>query len=222
LDKPLTKKIVATAGVRTPDYLVFSTAEQACALAPVPVRGPVFLKPAWEGSSKGIRMSSRVQDPATMSEPVLALLKSYRQPVMAEEFIPGEEITVGMVGNPPEIVGIMRVVPRKPDPYFVYSLEVKRDWERLVEYECPAQLPPKVLDAISESSLRAFAVLGCRDLARMDFRVTPEGVPYFLEVNPLPGLSPRSGDLPIMARLMGWSYEGLLNSILRAAQSRYG
>ncbi len=141
---------------------------------------------------------------------------------MVEEFIDGEEVTVGLVGNsPPKVVGIMRVVPLKKTDYFVYSLEVKRDWESLLTYECPAQLGQGVLQDIADSSLRAFEALGCRDFARMDFRISPEGTPYFLEVNPLPGLNPKSGDLPIMAGKMGWTYEALISAVLNAALQRY-
>ena len=108
--------------------------------------------------------------------------------MLVEEFIAGEEVTVGMVGNsPPELVGIMRVVPRKKDADFVYSLEVKRDYEKLVDYECPAKLEKKTLQLIQEYSLKAFEVLECRDFARVDFRISADGTPYFLEINPLAG-----------------------------------
>ena len=105
----------------------------------------------------------------------------------------------------PDLVGIMRVVPRKKDVNFVYSLEVKRDYENLVDYECPAQLEKGFIRKIEEYSLKAFEVLECRDFARVDFRVSPDGTPYFLEINPLAGLNPRSSDLIIMARL-SWHY----------------
>ncbi len=124
--------------------------------------------------------------------------------MLVEEFISGEEVTVGMVGNnPPKVVGIMRVVPRKKDADFVYSLEVKRDYEKLVDYECPAKLDKTILKHIEEYALKAFQVLECRDFARVDFRISPDGTPYFLEINPLAGLNPRSSDLIIMAKLVG-------------------
>ena len=158
-----------------------------------------------------------------MKTAVTALLEQVHQPVLVEEFISGEEVTVGMVGNsPPTIVGIMRVVPRKKDADFVYSLEVKRDYEKLVDYECPAKLENKTLQLIQEYSLKAFEVLECRDFARVDFRVSQDGTPYFLEINPLAGLNPRSSDLIIMAKLMGISYNELIGSILDAALKRYG
>lgn len=223
LEKPLAKRLVSFAGVATPRWQVITDAKQLKEIDSAQLPLPAFVKPAHEGSSKGIRMTSRLERPDQIVSAVSELLEYYRQPVMVEEFIDGEEITVGLVGNsPPRIVGIMRVVPLKKTGYFVYSLEVKRDWESLLTYECPAQLAPRVLQDIADSSLRAFEALGCRDFARMDFRIGPDGTPYFLEVNPLPGLNPKSGDLPIMARKVGWNYEGLISAILGAALQRCG
>jgi D-alanine-D-alanine ligase len=113
----------------------------------------------------------------------------------------------------------MRVLPLKPSAYFVYSLEIKRDWQNRVRYECPAQLPKVVFDAVCRDALAAYSVLGCRDLARIDFRLR-KGQPYFLEANPLPDLNPISGDLIEMAKCGGWSYEQLIGSILHFALDR--
>lgn len=221
LEKPLTKKLVASSGVATPRWQVVDDIRQLKEVEWGQFPLPVFAKPAHEGSSKGIRVTSRLRSTPQIVEAVTGLLEYYKQPVMVEEFIDGDEVTVGLVGNsPPEVLGIMRVVPRKKTDHFVYSLEVKRDWESLLIYECPALLGKSVLQDIADSSLRAFEALGCRDFARMDFRVSPEGTPYFLEVNPLPGLNPKSGDLPIMAGKMGWSYEALISAILNAALQR--
>ena len=147
------------------------------------------------------------------------LLERYRQPVLVEKFIAGDEITVGIVGS--RILGIMRVLPRQRTPNFIYCLEVKRDWERLVDYECPARLEPCVLQKIEDVSLTIFRVLGCRDFSRIDFKISPEGEPHFLEINPLPGLNPRSGDLPIMASKMSCTYQELISLIMNAALERY-
>ncbi len=218
LDKPLTKKLVQLAGVPTPRWqLIESEADLGLEL---PL--PAFVKPAFEGSSKGVLSGSRVQTREQAQEVARRLLRSYRQPVMVEEYVQGDEITVGMLGNrPPRVLGIMRVVPRNNDQHFVYSLEVKRDWENLVDYECPARLPRAVLDEISRLSVIVFHALGCYDFARVDFRVDASGKPYFLEINPLAGLNPRSSDLPIMAGKLGWSYEKLISAIVSAAVERY-
>lgn len=222
LDKPLTKQLVASAGIRTPAWRVISS---LAGLAETQWNGlpfPAIVKPAYEGSSKGVLSSSIVNSAAEAIEFSKSWLERYRQPVMVEEFVGGDELTVGVVGNsPPKVIGIMRILPRKTDAPFIYSLEVKRDWERLVDYECPARLDTKILKAIENSTLKIFEVLGCRDFSRIDFRLDDTGSPCFLEINPLPGLNPRSSDLIIMARKMGWSYEALIGAVLGAAIERY-
>jgi D-alanine-D-alanine ligase len=222
LDKPLTKKILSASGILTPRWQVASRKEQLSEIDWDGFPFPAFVKPAYEGSSKGIGLASRVDTPEQAEELVAALLERYQQPAMVEEFISGDDITVGVVGNSsPEVVGIMRVLPRDKRDCFIYSLEVKRDWERLVDYECPARLEKTTFDKIADASLKVFEVLGCRDFSRVDFKLGSDGVPYFLEINPLPGLNPKSGDLPIMAGRMGWTYRGLISAILNAALERY-
>jgi D-alanine-D-alanine ligase len=219
LDKPLTKKIVSGGGISTPDWRIIIDRKDRISWEGFSF--PAIIKPAHEGSSKGIRIGSLVHSLEEALEIADRVLERYRQPVMVEEYIGGEEVTVGIIGNlPPKVVGIMRVVPRDGDDPFVYSLEVKRDWENLVDYECPAQLEKDILDRLTQSSRRIFQLLGCRDFARLDFRVNPEGTLYFLEINPLPGLGDYS-DLVIMAMKQGWSYEALIGTILGAALERY-
>ncbi len=222
LDKPLSKKLVALAGVCTPRWHVINSEEDLHQIDWDDFPFPAFIKPAHEGSSKGIRLSSRVDNMKKMTEVATVLLERYQQPVMVEEFIAGSEVTVGVVGNhPPKVLGIMRILPKKSGDYFVYSLDVKREWESLVDYECPAQVAGSILRDITDSSLMVFEALGCRDIARIDFRLNSNGKPCFLEINPLPGLNPHSGDLPIMASKMGWTYEALISAILTAALERY-
>ena len=221
LDKPLTKTLVATAGVRTPRWHLVSDYKQLNSLTTdVPL--PAFVKPAFEGSSKGIRLGSRVETAEQASDIAAGLLKKYLQPVMIEEFIAGDEVTVGLLGNyPPAVLGIMRVLPKQNNAHFIYSLEVKREYEQLVDYECPAQLEAGILKEITDFSLAVFKLLGCRDFARLDFKLDPQGVPYFLEINPLAGLNPKSSDLPIMAYKLGWTYQSLITAILNTALQRY-
>jgi len=221
LDKPLTKGIVAGAGVLTPNWRVITDKKGLDEISWDESSFPAIIKPAYEGSSKGIRLGSLVHSRQQMVEVVSGLLERYQQPVMVEEFIAGDEVTVGIIGNlPPKVLGMMRVIPKKKEDYFVYSLEVKREWKTLVDYEYPARLEKNTLGKITQSSLRAFQVLGCRDFARLDFRVNSKGIPYFLEINPLPGLGDYS-DLVIMALKRGWSYEALIGAILNAARERY-
>lgn len=182
---------------------------------------PLIVKPAWEGSSKGIRRNCLVErSPEELQDVIESLWDQYRQPLLVEEYIQGDELTVGVIGNGlPRILGVMRVVPQQPTERFIYSLEVKRDFERQVYYQCPAPLLPGRSERVEKAALTIYRALGCRDVARIDFRLR-EGIPYFLEINPLPGLNPQTSDLVIMARLRGWSYSQLITSILQAAIDR--
>jgi D-alanine-D-alanine ligase len=221
LDKPLSKKLAIAAGVPTPQWCLIDNLEQLSGVSWNGLAFPAIIKPAGEGSSKGIRVSSLVGSPADAAETISHLLKCYQQPMMVEEFIPGDEVTVGVIGNAPStILGMMRILPRNRADYFIYSLEVKRDYLNLVDYECPARLEEEVLARIATASLKTFTALGCRDFARLDFRVSPQGTPYFLEINPLPGLGTHS-DLVIMALKLGWRYEELIDAVLRAAVKRH-
>ena len=228
LDKDVARRLVASAGVKVPrgfevpcDFVLSSPAKRR--------RGPdlmqgAIVKPAWEGSSKGIRGNCIVHSDAELAKVIGRLGKDYRQPLLVEEFIAGHELTVGVLGNnPPKVLGIMRVVPKKPkkpNSQFVYSLEVKRDWENQVRYECPpAGYYEEVLAKIETAALTAYRTLGCRDVARIDFRLR-DGVPYFLEVNPLPGLNPETGDIVLIAKAMGLSHTELIGRILSAAMER--
>jgi len=222
LDKDCARRLVQSAGVPVPAGVQIGPEEDAAAaLALMPDLWPRIVKPAWEGSSKGIRNKCLVHSLAECLEVVAALRRDYRQPLLIEEFIRGDELTVGLVGNPPRLIGVMRVVPTEATANFVYSLEVKRDFRRLVQYECPPPLPTATLHAVEQAALIAHRVLGCRDVARVDFRLRA-GIPYFLEVNPLPGLNPDSSDLVILAGLAGWSYERLIAAVLEAARQRVG
>ena len=224
LDKPLTKKMVAAAGVAVaPDWVV-RTAEELHGLARLPgLPYPLFAKPAFEGSSKGIRATSKIGDGAALRDVVGAMLRNYRQPVLVEGFVAGDEVTVGVLGNgEPKVLGSMRARPKLgPDPGFVYSIEVKRDWENQVAYDVPAPMDEPVRERLHADAVRAFQAIACRDLARVDFRIR-DGVPVFLEINPLPGLSPAYGDLPLLSKGMGISYADLMGKILATAFARCG
>jgi len=109
-----------------------------------------------------------------------------------------------------------------PSGEAIYSLEVKREWEEKVRYHCPPPIDRALLTKIETVALQSYRVLECRDVSRVDLRVGEDGEPYFLEVNPLPGLSPLYGDLPIMAGRMGWSYDQLVRTIFHHALKRCG
>jgi len=220
LDKPCAKQLVRAAGVATPDWLLVDgdVEELRDRLDTLPL--PVIVKPAFEGSSKGIHQSNLVEDGQRLFEAVEQMAAAYRQPILVEEFIDGEELTVGVVGHRPQkVLGIQRVRPTKPiSGPFIYSLDYKRDVES-VQYECPARLSALDTRAVEAAALLVWRTLGCRDLARIDFRLRNH-VPYFLEVNPLPGLNPKTSDLPLMAQALGIKHTELVGRIVAAAQER--
>ena len=221
LDKPLTKRLVASEGVSTPTWRVINDRQELHEIESCRFPFPAIIKPAYEGSSKGIRLTSLVENPRQAIEVMESLFDKYHQPAMIEKVIPGDEVTVGITGNsPPKVLGMMRILPKQRNDYFLYTLEVKRNYLELVDYECPACLDEKVLQRVQASSLKAFQALGCRDSARVDFRISAAGVPYFLEINPLPGLGAHS-DLVIMATKMGWNHRQLISAVLNAALERY-
>jgi D-alanine-D-alanine ligase len=190
------------------------------------VNRPLILKPALEGSSKGIRGRCLAQTEDEAVSAFLELARDYDQPVLIEEFIAGDEVTIGIVGNSwigwgLEFYGVMRIIPKRPSKRFVYSLEVKRDWVNQVDYQSPAQFPDSILSDLCDAARQVMSSLQIRDLARIDFRVR-DGVPYFIEANPLPGLAPGTSDLVILARGYGIEYPDLIRKILHAALTRVG
>jgi D-alanine-D-alanine ligase len=222
LDKDCARRLVQSHGGTVPRGQVFTPDHNLGSLRKLS-RLPytAIVKPAWEGSSKGIRGKCVVDTPEELSR-ALEERRDQQQPLLVEEFIAGEELTVGVVGNdPPRVIGVLRVVPLRREERFVYSLEVKRDYAQRVRYECPPRLPRADLEAVSEAALLAYRALGCRDIARIDYRVR-DGVPYFLEANPLPGLNPETSDLVILARMSGMPHDELVRAIVAAALKRCG
>jgi D-alanine-D-alanine ligase len=215
LDKEVARRLVASSGGVVPGGFVVDPHDDQAELPAITV--PHIVKPAWEGSSKGIHGKCVVENNEELRTALLQR-RQLRQPLLVEEFIAGEEITVGVLGNhPPRVLGVLRVVPLQPEPHFVYSLEVKRDFAARVRYESP---PLGSMPAVEEAALRAYRALGCRDVARLDFRLR-DGVPYFLEANPLPGLNPETSDLVILARLNGMSHAQLVQAIFHVALQRW-
>ena len=163
---------------------------------------PVIVKPNDEGSSKGIRDNPIADDAFAARRRCEWLREQYGCPALVEEFVGGVEVTVGILGNTPgeRILGIMEIEPMEADARFVYSLEVKRDWRRRVRYHVPPRLGGAALAEIERHAVRAFRLLGCRDFARMDFRLDGSGRLFFLECNALPGLNAADSDLVLLSR----------------------
>ncbi len=187
------------------------------------LRYPVIVKPNDEGSSKGISHSSVCRSPTAAAEKCRWLQSRYRCPALVEEFLPGMEVTVAVRGNGAarEVLGLMEIAPAESAEWFVYGVENKRDWRRQVHYYTPPRLPASERDAICNLALEAYRLLGCRDIARIDFRLNAAGQACFLECNPLPGLSPVDSDIVILSRGI-LAYGELVQGILLDAARRVG
>jgi D-alanine-D-alanine ligase len=218
LDKVLTKQIMKAERIPTARFLKLSKMEE---LNQIPLRYPLFAKPNHEGTGKGIDSESKIKTYPKLKSRVKYLLKTYREPVLVEEYLEGDEFTVGIVGTPPHVIGTMQVVFDTTKVEDFYSYHVKEEYEQYVHYVCPPKIEPDRLEQIEDIALRAYKVLECRDFARVDIRCDADGTPFFLEINPLAGLNPLHSDLCIIARHNGISYQQLIGKILYSALQRY-
>jgi len=224
LDKTMTKRVVQSAGIRTPEFVEIDHLDNFQPEILNSLKFPLILKLSREGSSIGLRRNSKVRNIEELKNKIKEL-SIYKQPILIERFIPGKEITVGVIGNGKKtrVLGMMEIAPRNiPREDFIYSLEVKRNWREEVSYIMNPQIPEETKEEIEEMSLKIYNILGCRDISRIDFRLDTDNTPYFLEVNPLPGLNPDYSDLPMISRGYGMSYEELIKEILSSALERYG
>ncbi len=220
LDKAMARRIVAP-DVPVPKGILVERDSDLDWLETL--RYPVIIKPNDEGSSKGIRNNPVADDADGARARCRWVRDHYGCPVLVEEFMDGMEVTVGILGNAPSerILGVMEIAPNNRRDRFVYSLEVKRDWHRQVQYHVPARLNAATLAEMERLAIKVYRLLGCRDCARMDFRMNQAGQPFFLECNPLPGLNPVHSDMVLLSK-HGLSYKSLVQGILLEAMQRTG
>jgi len=193
---------------------------------------PLIVKPISEGSSKGIFSSSFVKNIKELEEEVKRIIFSYNQPALIEEFLPGREFTVAVLGND-EYTTILPIIeiryedfPEEVVP--LYSYEAKwildtKDNEFNV-FECPAKLDAKLEEKIKETVLKTYNVLRCKDWSRIDVRLDKNGVPNIIEINPLPGIMPdpnENSSFPKAARALGMNYNQMIQNVLFSAAKRY-
>jgi D-alanine--D-alanine ligase len=218
LDKGLTKQILRSAGIDTAEWQVMTTGREKMK----PFRYPVIVKPNAEGTSKGITSASVVTDEAAARATARSLAERYGQPALVEEYIVGREITVGLLGERrPKVLPPMEVIFLDPPAHPVYGFEEKHVDSPLVRFECPAQVTPAEQKRIEKVARDTFAALDCRDVARIDLRMTSEGKVYVIEINPLPGLTPDFSDLCVIAKVAGMDHRTLIGEILSGPVKRH-
>ncbi len=219
LHKELAKLVVRAAGLPTPRSLVIHDLDD---VERSDLEWPVFAKPLAEGTGKGVTPASRVNNRGELTRVATELLAKFQQPVLAEEYLPGREFTVGLLGtgSAARVLGTLEIVllpGAEPD---AYSYVNKENCEALVEYR---RIDPAEDDEVREAemvALRAWRALGCRDGGRIDLRSNATGHPEFLEANPLAGLHPEHSDLPMLATAQRLAYVDLIEQILSSAVRR--
>jgi len=219
LDKAWAKRIVRDAGLPTP---AFAVVRRLADIRRIDLTPPLFVKPMAEGSSKGVTRGSIIMQRGQLAKRCSSMLPDFPEGMLVEEFLPGREVTVGVVGNAPaaRVVAVMEVCWNDLSEVPAYTALNKEEYLDRVEYRLVKNGP--LAREASNLALACAATLHCRDVARVDLRADASGRLAFLEVNPLPGLHPVRSDLTIMAKLAGIPYEDLLAEILGATITRYG
>jgi D-alanine-D-alanine ligase len=195
-EKPWTKNILQGAGLPTPAYFVVEE-------PPIPecrLDWPVIVKPANQDASVGLDQGSVVTDHAALQRRIHWVLETYGPPVLIEEFIGGRELNVGLIEAPDlQTLPFGEILFKEDEPNFwpIVTYEAKwkpgsRDYEATPSHY-PARINSKLAQRVGDLAKKAYRLLGCRDYARVDFRLRPNCKPYILEVNPNPDFSPNAG-----------------------------
>lgn len=230
LDKSLTKKIWQFHGLPTPKFVSIGFDDKPYIEG---LRFPVLVKPNSEGSSKGILNDSLIDNPKNLTQKIREVRKLYGNGVLVEEFLPGREFTVTVMGNDKSYI-----LPIVEQNYDIFPKDLKKfasyEAKWLFEdqlpnphdaYICPAKISASLQKLIEKLCIQAFEVLNCRDIARIDMRLDSEGKPQLLEINTLPGMLADPNVVsyyPVAARAAGWDYKRMIGQIITHARERLG
>lgn len=206
MDKAMSKKVFERDGIPTPRWILLQDGAGERTVDATALGGyPLIVKPNAEGSTMGLTV---VTEPAQLPE-AIRFAAQYDRAVLVEQFIPGRELTVAVLGD--EALPIVEIRPRSGH----YDYEAKYTAGRS-EYFCPADLPEPLAARIRELGVRASLSLGCSGVSRVDFRLDPANEPWCLEVNTIPGMTPTSL-VPMAAKAAGMSYDQLVQRMLDLA-----
>lgn len=209
MDKEYTSIVLESYGIPVPSFSVAKDIDRISDIPPF----PVIVKPALGGSSEGISDISIARNTRDLKVALEFLLSKGVRKILISSFIEGEELTVGLIGNdPPSVIGILKTCI---DTTKILTSELKEVLdvcdERVVPYR------GRFYDKVVDVALKSYKVLGCRGYARIDIRLSLEGIPYVIDVNPLPGLHPKYSYLPRMAEEYELGYKGLIKAIVDSA-----
>jgi D-alanine-D-alanine ligase len=232
LHKGRCKEVLSYHGVPTAPFALAKSTDDARRVATErTLPFPLFVKPAFEGSGKGITVKSLCKNRQQLIARVGQLLATYAEPVLIETYLPGPEFTVAVLGNGDEarclpIVGMrFDILPAGAPP--IYGYEAKWLWDTVEHpidiFECPAKIPEGLAEEIRAAALAAYRALDCRDWCRIDIRCDAAGRPMVVELNPLPGILPDPRDhscFPKAAAAAGMSYDDLIRTVADIAWRR--
>jgi D-alanine-D-alanine ligase len=214
LDKVVAKMIFQQNGIPTPRFAVLD--DRGFDLPDLEF--PLIVKPKNEAVSFGLRI---VRNEDELREGAEVIFKEFRQPVLAEQYIDGREVNVGLLGNnPPETLPPVELIFGTEGPPIYTVEDKKRKSGREVGWQCPAELDSTTLDEARSIALKAFSALGCHDCARVDMRLDNAGNLYVLEINSLPSLG-EHGSYTIAAAAVGLDFDRLVCRLVEVASSRY-
>jgi D-alanine-D-alanine ligase len=213
LNKHLAKLVVSSAGVPISKGMLISKLSE---LSKCNLQYPLFVKPVSEGTGKGINGKSLINTPDELRNVVEWVITRFDQPALVEEYLPGREFTVGIIGSGFDAVAIggMEVICIDNLPY---SMELKENYQQFCKY---IPIDKKMISKCNEVALDVWHALGAVDGGRVDLKADQNGKLCFLEVNPLAGLHPVHSDLPILARMYGIEYQTLMEMIINSAIKR--
>lgn len=222
-NKQLAKRILLSAGILTPHFIYFDKIQRSYNHK---LKYPVIVKPAFEDASVGIENSAIVTDSKSLKKRIDFVIDHFKQPALCEEFIDGRELNVAVLGDEnPIVLPISEIdFSRMPDHlYNIVSYQAKWDpfheaYHKTIPI-CPAKLPKKIEKQAKEIALRAFNIMGARDYARVDMRLSKDNQLYVLEVNPNPDLTEGAGFMR-SSNAAGYSYVKTLTKIIMLAYKR--
>ncbi len=211
MDKGETKSLLVQKRIPTPTGLVYIHQDLERFLADVrqQLTFPLVAKPTNSGSTLGVHI---VQDAEGLERAARSIVAEFGT-LLVETFIAGRELTVGILWIDGRHIALPIVEVRSPGGFFDYEAKYT---DGIAEFLTPAPLDAATTEVVQSAALRAHEALGCYGFSRVDVRLSEDGVPYVLEVNSLPGMTPMS-DLPRSAQAAGIGYEDLVVRMLATA-----
>ena len=228
LNKAFTKEILLHHKIPTPNFQLFRTGEEKLKTS---LKLPLIIKPNHEGSSKGIFQNSFVKNKKGLRKKIKKMIKEFKQPALVEEFLPGREFTIALMGNnPTEILPPIELnfsfLPKNLIPMDSYEVKwlIDSPDSEIETVICPAKIEKKLWLEIQNVCIKAKEALEVLDWCRIDLRLDKKNIPNILEINQIPGIIPdpkENSRFPLAARTAGYTYDEMLDKIIQTACKRY-